>query len=96
LARLEARRLEEDDFDHAAEAAALERDGIVFPLPVVSRFLRIWDVIRAVGWESASQLARATFTGWECEFLGEAVAMMSAADRAAEREEMIDLWRPSR
>lgn len=69
---------------------------MVLPLPVVSKVLRIWETVRAVGWDAASQMMVGTFTGWECEFLGEAVAMMSQADRAAEREEQIKLWTGNR
>lgn len=62
---------------------------VTLPLPAVRKALRLWRLVRAAGWPAAERLSDATFTGWEVEFLGVALGMLSDADRAAERDEHV-------
>lgn len=47
--------------------------------------MRVWEIVDGVGWAAAQRLCYATFTGWEVEFLGKAVAMMSREARTQRR-----------
>lgn len=74
------------------ELKALRDAGmIVEPLPVCAAAIRVWRVVRAVGWDGARDLVPATFRGWEVEFLGIALGMLADADRDAERQDQVGL-----
>lgn len=64
---------------------------IVEPLPLCGSAIRVWAVVRAVGWQGACDLVSATFRGWEVEFLGLAMGMLAEADRDAERQDQVGL-----
>lgn len=59
--------------------------GYVFPLPIVSRVMAVWALIRAVGWAAARRLSVETFRGWEADFFVSALPVLCAADRSIER-----------
>ena len=86
MSRIAERLREGEQIDIEREIAAIERAGYTFPTALTDRILRVWGVVDAAGWQAARELCDETFSGWECDALGQGLAMIHEAAAAARAE----------